>query len=60
MSIKSVIDFTDATYMVMASTNLIAICVLLRDVKKELLKYCKKYNLINPINKSWFKEEQAQ
>ncbi len=57
MSIKSIIDFTDATYMVMASTNLIAICVLLKDVKKELVKYCKKYNLIYAINKSWFKDE---
>lgn len=54
MSIKSVIDFTDATYMVMASTNLIAICVLLKDVKKELIIYCKKHELINPLNKSWF------
>ena len=42
MNIKSIIDFTDATYMVMAAANLVAVCVLIKDVKKELVKYCEK------------------
>ncbi len=58
MNIKSVIDFTDATYLVMAAPNLIAIFVLIKDVKHELINYCKKHNLIFKLNKVWFKDEQ--
>ncbi len=58
MNIKSVIDFTDATYLVMAAPNLITIFVLLKDVKSELISYCKRYNLIFKLNKVWFKDEQ--
>lgn len=57
MNVKSVIDFTDATYLVMAAPNLIAIFVLLKDIKKELILYCKKHNLIFKMNKAWFKDE---
>ncbi|MBQ4078723.1 alanine:cation symporter family protein [bacterium] len=59
MNIKSVIDFTDATYLLMALPNMIAIFILLKEIKAELVKYCKKHNLINPMNKVWF-EEKAQ
>jgi AGCS family alanine or glycine:cation symporter len=58
MNIKSVIDFTDATYLVMAAPNLIAICVMLKDIKAELISYCKRHNLIFKMNKAWFKDEQ--
>ncbi len=58
MNIKSVIDFTDATYLVMAAPNLIAIFVLLKDIKIDLIEYCKKHNLIFKMNKVWFKDEQ--
>ncbi len=58
MNIKSVIDFTDATYLVMAAPNLIAIFVLLKDIKEELIEYCKRHNLIFKMNKVWFKNEQ--
>ncbi len=58
MNIKSVIDFTDATYLVMAAPNLIAIFVLLKDIKSELIAYCKKHDLIFRMNKVWFKNEQ--
>ena len=59
MNIKSVIDFTDATYLLMALPNMIAIFILLKEIKAELIKYCKKHDLINPMNKVWF-EEKAQ
>ena len=59
MNIKSVIDFTDATYLLMALPNMIAIFILLKEIKAELVKYCKKHDLINPMNKVWF-EEKAQ
>lgn len=58
MNIKSVIDFTDATYLVMAAPNLIAIFVMLKDIKTELIGYCKRHNLIFNMNKVWFKNEQ--
>lgn len=58
MNIKSVIDFTDATYLVMAAPNLIAIFVMLKDIKSDLKEYCKKHNLIFKMNKAWFKNEQ--
>ena len=57
MNIKSVIDFTDATYLVMAAPNLIAIFFLLKDIKSDLKEYCKKHNLIFKLNKAWFKDE---
>ena len=58
MNIKSVIDFTDATYLVMAAPNLIAIFVMLKDIKTELIGYCKRHNLIFRMNKAWFTDEQ--
>lgn len=58
MNIKSVIDFTDATYLVMAAPNLIAIFVLLKDIKADLILYCERHNLIFKMNKKWFKDEQ--
>ena len=56
MSIKSVINFTDATYLLMALPNIIAIFILLNEIKEELIKYCKKHELINKMNKVWFVE----
>ena len=58
MNVKSVIDFTDATYLVMAAPNLIAIFFLLKEIKAELIEYCRKHNLIFRMNKVWFKDEQ--
>ena len=58
MNIKSVIDFTDATYLLMALPNLIAIFILLKEIKAELIEYCKKHNLVCAMNKVWFKDEQ--
>ena len=57
MNIKSVIDFTDATYLLMVLPNLIAIFILLKEIKSELINYCKKHDLINPMNKVWFEEK---
>ncbi|MBQ4123042.1 alanine:cation symporter family protein [bacterium] len=58
MNIKSVIDFTDATYLVMAAPNLVAIIVLAKDIKRDLKEYCKKHGLIFRMNKTWFNNEQ--
>ena len=58
MNIKSVIDFTDATYLLMAAPNLIAIFIMLPEIKDELKLYCKKHNLVNVMNRVWFENEQ--
>ena len=44
MDIESVANFTDATYLLLAFINIIAIFVLIKDVKKELIKYRKNHN----------------
>lgn len=59
MNLQSVIDFTDATMLAMAAPNLIAIFILLPEIKQDLIAYCKKYKLINPLNKIWFSDEKS-
>lgn len=54
MNLKSIVDFTDATMLAMAAPNLLAICILLPELKKDLIAYCKKHNQINFLNRSWF------
>ncbi len=58
MNIQSVINFTDATLLAMAVPNLIAIFVLLKEIKFDLIEYCKKYDLICKMNKVWFEDEK--
>jgi len=55
MNLQSVIDFTDATMLAMAAPNLIAIFILLPELKKDLVRYCKEHQLVNIMNKYWFK-----
>ena len=59
MNLQSVIDFTDATMLAMAAPNLIAIFILLPEIKQDLIEYCKKYKMINILNNSWFKDEKV-
>ncbi len=58
MNIQSVIDFTDATLLAMAVPNLIAVFVLIKEIKTDLIEYCKKYNIISAMNKVWFEDEK--
>ncbi len=58
MNLQSVIDFTDATMLAMAVPNLIAIFILIKEIKFDLIEYCKKYNLICAMNKVWFGDEK--
>ena len=58
MDIKSVIDFTDATYLVMGCANLITVLIMIKDIKADLIDYCKRHNLVFKMNKVWFKNEQ--
>jgi len=54
MNLRSVVDFADAMMLAMAVPNLLAVFILLPEIKKDLLLYCKKYKLVNMMNKSWF------
>ena len=58
VNIQSVINFTDATLLAMAVPNLIAIFILIKEIKSDLIEYCKKHNLICTMNKAWFKDEK--
>ena len=58
MNIQSVINFTDATLLAMAVPNLVAVFVLIKEIKSDLIEYCKKYNLIYAMNKAWFEDEK--
>ena len=42
----------------MAAPNLIAIFIMLPEIKDELKLYCNKHNLVNVMNRVWFKNEQ--
>ncbi len=59
MNINSVVDFTDATMLAMALPNLIAIFILINEIKNDLIIYCEKHNIKNAIIKSWFKNDAA-
>lgn len=58
VNIQSVIDFTDATLLAMAVPNLIAVFILIKEIKSDLIDYCKKHDLICTMNKVWFKDEK--
>ena len=45
--------------LAMAAPNLIAIFILLPEIKRDLVEYCKKYKMINAMNKVWFKDEKT-
>ena len=59
MNINSVVDFTDATMLAMALPNLIAIFILINEIKNDLIIYCEKHNIKNAVIKSWFKNDAA-
>ena len=59
MNLQSIVDFTDSTMLAMAAPNLIAIFILLPEIKRDLIEYCKKYKMINAMNKVWFKDEKT-
>ena len=58
VNIQSVINFTDATLLAMAVPNLIAVFILIKEIKSDLIEYCKKHDLVFAMNKVWFKDEK--
>jgi AGCS family alanine or glycine:cation symporter len=51
MNLQSVVDFTDATMLAMAAPNLIAIFILMPEIKNDLVDYCKRYKIKNWITR---------
>lgn len=57
MNLKSIIDFTDATYLAMAMPNLIALFIMMPEIKKDVIDYCKRHKIGLNFNKMWFEEK---
>ncbi|MDD3593848.1 MAG: alanine/glycine:cation symporter family protein [Candidatus Gastranaerophilales bacterium] len=57
MNLGSIINLTDASMLAMAIPNLIAVYILLPEIKSDLIEYCKKHSVALKLNKMWFKEE---
>ncbi len=55
MNVRSVVDITDAMMIAMSVPNIIALYILAPEVKKDLITYCKKYQVGKLINKDWTK-----
>lgn len=59
MNLNSVVDFTDATMLAMALPNLIAIFIMLKEIRSDLILYCKKHNIKSKLIEPWFKDDFA-
>lgn len=55
MSIESIINITDAMMLGMAVPNCLAMYFMARELKTDLIKYCKKNKIALSFNKGWFK-----
>ena len=55
MNVQSIIDFTDAGLLAMSIPNIIAIYILIPDIKKDLKAYALKNKLALEFNKRWYK-----
>jgi len=51
LNVKSVINIVDAMMLSTSVPNIIAIYILAPEIKEELMKYCAKFNIRNPLNK---------
>ena len=56
MNVQSIINFTDAGLLAMSIPNIIAIYILIPDIKKDLKSYALKNKLALEFNKNWYKK----
>ena len=47
INLKSIVDFTDAGMLAMAVPNMIALYILMKDIKYDLKVYCNEHNVCN-------------
>lgn len=55
MNVKTIIDLTDSMMLGMAVPNCLVLYIMARELKTDLIKYCKKYNVGMKFNGIWFK-----
>lgn len=55
MNVKTIINLTDSMMLGMAVPNCLALYIMAKELKLDLIKYCKKYEVGTKINKVWFK-----
>jgi len=54
MNVKTIINLTDSMMLGMAVPNCLAMYFMLPELKKDLIKYCKKHEVAMKINSVWF------
>ncbi len=59
MNLNSVVDFTDAAMLAMALPNLIAIFIMIKEIKADTITYCKKHGIKHILINSWYKNDPA-
>ena len=59
MNIQTIIDLTDSMMLSMAVPNCLAMYFMAKELKTDLRRYCKKYNVAPLINKKWVDEIEA-
>lgn len=57
MNLESIVNFTDATLLAMALPNLIAIFILMKEIKQDTIAYCKKHGIKSVLINKWYQDE---
>lgn len=55
MNVKTIINLTDSMMLGMAVPNCLAMYFMAKELKLDLIKYCKKYEVGMKFNRNWFK-----
>ena len=54
MNVKTIINLTDSMMLGMAVPNCFAMYFMAKELKIDLIKYCKKHEVGLKFNKNWF------
>jgi len=57
LNVKTIINLTDSMMLGMAVPNCLAMYFMAKELKIDLIKYCKKHEVGLNFNKVWFKKE---
>lgn len=57
LNVKTIINLTDSMMLGMAVPNCLAMYFMAKELKTDLIDYCKKYEVGKSFNKCWFKNE---
>lgn len=56
MNVKTIINLTDSMMLGMAVPNCLVMYIMAKELKGDLIKYCKKYSVSLKFNSVWFKK----